>query len=148
MARLLGPVGLGLLLIAAVELVVGQTVDEPLYPGPLIGAALTVAGPVGGPIVWWALVAVGLAVPVAAVVVLVRRLGGPAALRVVGVGAAIAALLLGGGRFADLLLSVGGSSLPVYGVGRWFLAPALAFAFPVLVARLIERRLAGRWGRA
>jgi hypothetical protein len=56
--------------------------------------------------------------------------------------AAIAVLLLGGGRFADLLLSVGGPSLPVYGVGRWCVVPALAFALPVLAARMVERRRA------
>jgi hypothetical protein len=116
--------------------------DEYVYPRPLSGAALTVAGPVGGPILWWVLVAVELVVPVAAVAVLVRRAGVSVALRVGGVGAGIAVVFLGGGRFADLLLSVGGPSLPVYGVGRWIAAPALAFALPVLAARLVERRRA------
>lgn len=133
----LGLVGTGLLLATALDFVLWQPVSYTVDPGAMARATRSVAGPIG----WWVLVAVGLAVPVAAVVLLARRVGMPGTLRAVGAGAGIGVIFLGGGRFADLLLSVS-TSLPVYGVGRWIVGPLLAFAVPVLAARRLERRAA------
>jgi hypothetical protein len=136
-AARLGPVGTGLLLATALDFVLWQPVSYPVDPRVLATAARSVAGPVG----WWVLAAVGVAVPLVAVVLLARRVGLPGTLRAVGAGAGIGVLFLGGGRFADLLLSVS-TSLPVYGVGRWIVGPLLAFTLPVLAARRLERRAA------
>jgi hypothetical protein len=128
--RLVGPVGLGVVLVVAVEFVAVQSVVQTIDLGRVLGAVRST----GGPVAWWALVVAGAAAPVLAVALLVRRFGVAMALRVIGVAGGIDLLFQGGGDLPWYVPEL------VYGPLRWIALPLLAFALPALAARLLDRR--------
>jgi hypothetical protein len=121
---------LGVVLAVAVEFVALQSITFTIDDRALLGAV----GAVGR----WVLVVGAVVVPAVAVGLVVRRAGVAVGLRVLGVAAGVAVLFQGAGNVLWY------EPVLPYGPFRWVVLPLLAFALPVLAARLVERRAARR----
>jgi hypothetical protein len=122
---------LAVVLAVAVEFVALQSMSYTIDERALLAAV--------APAVRWGLLAALVVVPVVAVALLVRRAGVATALRVTGVAAALGVLFQSDG---NQLWS--GTDPLSYGPLRWIALPLLAFALPVLAARLVDRRASRR----